>query len=231
MLAAALSACGPSVAREDAFEQTGELIALGGGDAGVRGACVTCHGLQGEGDGHLVPRLAGLDQGYFARQMEFYSAGLRAHPQMSWIAARLDQPAREKLARYYAALPVPPASHAKTNASPSCAAVRLYHEGDPQRGLASCASCHGAKGEGAGLGNPPLAAQPAPYLADQLRRWKSGERTGDAQRVMTRISRALTDEERALVSDYNPGRPGARSYPELREACLRTRRPDPRSGA
>lgn len=207
--------CAQVAPRQDAFEQSGELIALSGGDAGARGACVTCHGLNGEGDGNLVPRLAGLDRGYFARQMEFYTKGMRRHPQMAWIANRMDGPAREKLARYYAALPVPPSREGMEN---SCEAAKLYHHGDPARGLPSCASCHGADGAG-NAGNPPLAGQPAPYMSEQLRQWAQGERYGDPLYVMTRISRVLTDAERNAVAGYIPDRRDATRSPESRAAC------------
>lgn len=229
VLAMLAGACTGMEPRQDGFERTGEVLAMSGGDAGVRGACVTCHGLQGQGDGNLAPRLAGLDPGYFARQMEYYSKGMRSHPQMSWIAKRLDGPAREKLARYYAQLPLPISAPAASG--DDCVGAVLYHKGDPGRGIEPCASCHGDDGQGRGLGNPPVADQPAPYLEEQLRRWRDGERYGDPQRSMTRIAGLLTPAEARAVSGYNPARRGATSYPESLAACLRTRRPDPRSGA
>lgn len=218
LIAAALTTagCADLSPRESQFESTGEVIALSGGDAGAKGACVTCHGLNGEGDGHLAPRLAGLDPGYFARQMEFYTKGLRRNEQMSWVARRMDGLAREKLARYYAALPVP---EQRQVAQPQCIAVKLYHHGDPARGLQACATCHGEDGRGT-LGNPAMADQPAPYLSEQLRQWRAGERTGDPQRVMTRISHALSDAERSALADYNPARRDATRNPRSPEACL-----------
>src|SRR3546814_10439545 len=71
------------------FKRTGHLIALSGGDAGAPNACFACHGLSGEGNGAGAPRLAGLDMGYMARQLEGYAAGLRLHPEMEAIARRL----------------------------------------------------------------------------------------------------------------------------------------------
>jgi cytochrome c553 len=219
--------------RADAFEQTGEILALSGGDAGARGSCVTCHGLQGEGDGNLVPRLAGLDRGYFARQMEYFGGGHRRHPQMAWIAGRLDWPARQKLAEYYAKLPVPESGPAWRPDEAACspAIAALYHRGDPSRGLEACATCHGADGLGVGAGNPAVAGQPAPYLAEQLRAWRAGERYGDPLRAMTHVSRLLADQEVSAVAGYSSALRGATPYPALPAACQETRRPDPRSGA
>jgi cytochrome c553 len=215
------------------FEQTGEIIALSGGDAGAEGACVTCHGLNGEGDGNLVPRLAGLDRGYFARAMEHYAEGQRRHPQMMWIAGRLDWPARQKVADYYAELPVPARDPAWRPDQNACrpATAALYQMGDPSRGLQACATCHGADGRGVGAGNPPLAGQPAPYLAAQLRHWRSGERYGDPLGAMTHVSRLLAEEEVAALAGYSSALQGATSYPEPPATCPQIRRPDPRSDA
>lgn len=216
------------------FETTGEVIALGGGDAGVEGACVLCHGLQGQGDGETVPRLAAMDRGYFLQQMENYDNGARDHAQMSWIASRLDNQARVRLADYYAALPltapVQIAGVLPAPCPPPFAAI-LYQRGDPERGIASCATCHGARGEGVGTGNPPLAGQPAPYLLQQLKLWRTGKRYGDALGAMTHVSRLLAEDELAPLADYSAALPGATSYPGLPATCPPARHPDPRSGA
>ena len=227
-LAVALAACTAPEPVEDRFEATGELIALSGGDAGAEGACVTCHGLRGEGDGVLVPRLAGLDPGYFARQMEFFARGQRRHPQMSWIAEQMDWPARQRLAGYYAELPMPAEAAASVE---DCAAAYLYLDGDAGRGIEPCAACHGTGGEGAGRGNPPLAGQPAPYLAAQLRAWRSGERYGDPLGAMTHVSRLLAEPEVDRLAGYSSALPGASANPALPATCLRERRSGPRSGA
>ena len=232
-MALGLGACSEAEPTVGTWEETGELIALSGGDAGARGSCITCHGIEGEGDGNLVPRLAGLNAGYIARQLEFFSAGHRRHEQMVWIADHLDWPSRQNVAFYYADLPIPEeaAQQDLTPAACSPHIVRLYHEGDPDRGIESCAACHGDDGLGVGEGNPPLAEQPAPYLALQLRHWRNGERYGDPLDVMTHVSRLLAEQEIDPLSLYASRLQGSSSYPELPAACLRTRRPDPRNGA
>lgn len=225
----ASAACsGPSPV-PDTFTRSGELIAYSGGERGAAGACATCHGLKGEGDGHLAPRLAGLDQGYLARQLDFYVGGERAHPQMAAIAGDLTREQRSLVSAYYAALPLPPA--ATVCATPDPRPAALYQRGDARRDIASCASCHGADGRGAGLGNPPLAAQPASYLADQLDRWRSGRRYGDAQGVMTRISQRLKPDEVAALAAYAATLSDDRDRRGSRAACPPARRADPRNGA
>lgn len=230
VIAPAFPACIEPAPVEDHFEVTGELIALSGGDAGASGACIACHGLQGEGDGYLVPRLAGLDPGYFVRQMALFAEGQRRHPQMAWIAGQIDWPARQKLARYYADLSIPdgvPPLPAPTD----CAVEGLYHHGDPSRGLPSCASCHGEAGEGVGRGNPPLAAQPADYLAEQLNAWATGRRYGDPDGMMTKISHKLSVAERTRLATYASSMSGVLAYRQPRAICPPARRLDPRNGA
>ena len=209
----------------DAFSRDGEVIALSGGSGGARNACVTCHGLKGEGDGHRAPRLAGLDPGYLSRQIGFYADGQRINPQMVAVAKALTPAEREKVAAYYAGL-VP------TRACPAAPAPigTLYRSGDAARGIASCASCHGAAGEG-NAGNPPLAGQPAPYLERQLAEWREGNRYGDPLGVMTRIAKALTPAESAALSGYAARLPGGRGYSESPGGCPPARRASPRSGA
>lgn len=221
-LAAGLPAACTLPQEESAFEETGELIALSGGDAGAHGACVICHGLAGEGDGELVPRLAGLDPGYAVRQLELFSGGQRRHPQMVWIADQLSWDARQKVADHFAALPVPALEPAWPPDEAACApaTARLYHLGDPSRGLQACATCHGAAGEGVGQGNPPLADQPAPYLAHQLKAWRTGQRYGDARGVMTHVSRLLSDAEVTALAGYSSVLRGASAYPAPPAACL-----------
>lgn len=184
----------------DPFTATGELVALSGGDAGPGRACIACHGLQGQGDGELAPRLAGLPFGYLLKQMEDYADGRRAHPQMSEIAKALDARSRREVAAYYASLPVRAAPVPPAAAAPRI--VALYHRGDPGRGLQACASCHGPAGEGVGPANPPLSGQPPGYLAAQFDRWRSSERRNDPQNLMLEIARRLSPEETTALSAY-----------------------------
>lgn len=224
MLGALASAgCGaPERTVPDRFASSGRLIALSGGDSGARNACFTCHGLDGGGNGAGVPRLAGLDTGYMARQLDNYATGRRVHEQMAWIAKRLGERDRLAVSAYYAALP-PTAGE-----PPEVPAHPLYALGDPERGLPSCASCHGAAGQGVGAANPPLAGQPAAYLAAQLHAWRAGERNGPAGDVMRHISQRLTPAEVVQVSAYasrlsgDPLRPGPpAAFPSARRAYPR----------
>ena len=61
-------------------------------------------------------------------------------------------------------------------------------------GIAACATCHGAQGEGNAAGGfPRLAGQPAYYLERQMNAFADGSRTNP---IMTPIAQAMTDEQR-----------------------------------
>lgn len=196
LILAALGGCG-DMARggNPAFRATGEVIAMSGGDGGAANACASCHGLRGEGDGRLTPRLAGLDAGYLQRQLDDYANGRREHAEMRAVVRRLSGADRTKVSAYYAGLPATAAELPRTSA--------LYG--------AKCAACHGAKGEGLGPGNPPLAGQPPAYIEAQLDAWRSGKRR-DPMGVMLAVSRELVPAEVRLLASHGaaplpPARP------------------------
>lgn len=209
-----LAACSADAEGPARFRQSGELIALSGGDAGAANACASCHGLKGEGDGDLSPRLAGLDEGYLARQLTHYVEGVRAHPQMRAIARTLSPDERLAVSRYYASLPDPVA--AAGSVSP------LYAQ--------ACASCHGAAGEGR-PGVPAIAGQSAAYVEAQFAAWKSGARRGDAEGTMTQISRHWPTARLAAAAGHVAALGDANANPRAPEACPPVRRADPRNDA
>ena len=224
--ALALAACtAAETSSLDRFEATGELIALSGGAAGAANACITCHGIGGGGDGAGAPRLAGLDAGYLERQLIAYADGRRQHRQMAWISERLDTDARRNVSLHYAALP-PAATPGQASEPPT-----LWLSGDAGRGLPACAACHGARGEGQGPANPPLAGQPAAYLAGQLAQWRHGRRRSDPGDVMLAISQRLTPAESRALARYAAALPARPPSPEFREASREARRAGPRNGA
>jgi cytochrome c553 len=221
----ALAACGPvRTTSNERFLESGELIAWSGGNAGAQNACFTCHGVEGRGNGAGAPRLAGIGAGYLDRQLEAYDDGRRQHPQMAWISRQLSAADRQAVSHYYAALPWAPSEPV-----PAVQPPELWVKGDPERALAPCAACHGVNGEGEGYANPPLAGQPAAYLAEQLERWRYSQRRTDPGQVMLQISQRLTPSEATILSSYASGLPGAKARPGYEAASLAARRPVPGS--
>lgn len=192
---AALAGCQiPASQTDAALTETGELVALSGGASGAANACFTCHGIEGQGDGIGVPRLAGLDAGYLQKQMEDYASDLRHHDVMSAIARRMDADSRRDVALYYASLPAPPP---RGMARPMPA---VWTQGDAAREVPACSTCHGMNGEGVGPGNPAVSGQPAAYTIDQLTRWKRAERRNDPRSVMTLAVAGLRPTEISAIA-------------------------------
>lgn len=236
-----VAACdGPPGETDRAFTADGKIIAMSGGAGGAGNACFTCHGLDGQGDGVAVPRLAGLDAGYLQKQMEDYASGIRPDDAMSRIARRLDAGDRRSVSAYYAALPAP----ASATASTAGPAPAIYLTGDPSRGIMACAACHGAMGQGGGGGNPQIAAQPWAYTMEQIERWQTGDRRNDPRGVMAAAVQRLTDAESRAIATWlsrTPAAPApdsaaasasvAVSAAARPAASRETRRPDRSDGA
>jgi len=185
----------------------GGLIVLGGGAGGPADACFACHGVTGQGDGGATPRLAGLEAGYLRKQLEDYATGLRQDAIMQPISRRLPAAARGAVSDYYASL------RPKVNSAAGAGdleqirlGARLYAVGAPSRGLQPCAACHGPPGVGWGAATPALGGQAAAYTAEQLRRWRRGERRNDPRGVMADQAQRLEGREIEAVAAFLAGR-------------------------
>lgn len=62
-----------------------------------------------------------------------------------------------------------------------------------------CTVCHGANGLSVVPNTPHLAGQPEPYLAEQLKLYRSGKR---AHEVMAVIAKSLTDADIANLAAW-----------------------------
>jgi cytochrome c553 len=198
-LALAVAACGPADSRTDQrLTRSGELVALSGGESGAARACFSCHGLDGMGDGVSTPRLAGLDVGYLQKQLDDYASGLRHDALMSPIARPLSGRARQAVATYYDGLPIPD----RQGPPPAMLAPAAWTR-------QGCASCHGAQGQGVGVGNPMISGQPAAYTVEQIRRWRAAERRNDPRGVMANAVAPLRPSEIAAIADWLERRPAS----------------------
>lgn len=182
---------------EDRWGRSGELIAMSGGEGGARYACGACHGVRGEGNGFDAPRLAGLPAGYLQKQMEDYATGLRPHEVMRDVARFLDSHERVRVANHYAAMP-PQAASPATQETIAAATPALYAR--------ACQQCHGVEGVGTANG-PPLNAQPAFYLAQQLQDWQVSKRRNDGNHVMLKVAQQLDAGQIRQLSLYLAGIP------------------------
>lgn len=184
-----------------------ELLALAGPLGEDLVACGRCHGLDGLGGGAgAFPRLAGFDEDYLHDALRRYASGERPSGIMQPVAVELSDAEMRALARHFAALPAgvapqPPESPA--DAARRGRGARLAHEGSAESGVPPCTPCHGPGPTPRYRLFPPIAAQPAPYLAQQLRLWRAGTpATRPLGEIMHAAARQLDDEQIAALAQY-----------------------------
>ncbi|MDG2277130.1 MAG: c-type cytochrome [Pseudomonadales bacterium] len=137
--------------------------------------CSACHGAQGEGNKLLnAPKLAGQEEWYLRRQLEYYQSGARGThkddvygKQMAPMVATLtNKAALENVVAYIASLPDLPPEHTV--------------QGDIESGKdiwTTCGNCHGWQGEGiAALNAPRQAGMNDWYMVTQLKNFRNGVR-------------------------------------------------------
>ena len=180
--------------------------------------CSGCHGIDGNSQSPMMPRLAGQSLEYLDTQMGAYR--LARMPQTDWIPflsleekpdARTGPLARMMMigpshftneedtkaaTEWYAKqLPAP-----RTAAGPSAQVARgakIYADGLPDENVAACVTCHGPEAQGKGK-YPRLAGQHAEYLSHQIELLASGTRPSS---LMGPTAHALSKPEiEALVA-------------------------------
>lgn len=173
------------------------------GSAGVP-ACVSCHGMQGEGQAASgFPRLAGQNQDYLLKQLQAFADGTRKSPQMNPIARALSAAQKRDATAYFASLPAWKQQDKPDTSSPSYQRGRkLATVGDWNKEMPACFICHGAGGRGVPPHFPALAGQPRTYTRVQLEAWRSAKRSNDPQGLMRSVGAKMTDQEIADVSLY-----------------------------
>lgn len=185
----------------DASVATGKQIAERGTASGVP-ACTGCHGPHGEGSS-AFPRLAGTGKAYLLEQLDAFGAGKRQNPIMQPFVQKMSPTERAAAAAYFASLPAPKASD--KDATPADAGAWLATRGRWTDQVPACVQCHGPGGTGVGANFPPLAGQPAEYIAAQLKAWRAGTRPPGPLALMQDIAKRLTEADVTAVSTYYAG--------------------------
>lgn len=151
----------------------------------LAGTCAGCHGANGISGTDQFPDLAGQSADALFKQLDDFHSGKRPNPIMQGMTATLSEQQMADLAAYFANLPPPP----EVVSSPP----RVVTVGDPARGLAPCAACHGPMGHKRGA--PLLAGQKAAYLQAQLEAFAVGTRRNDINQQMREVARSLSAAE------------------------------------
>ncbi|HWI83713.1 MAG TPA: c-type cytochrome [Ramlibacter sp.] len=184
-------------------DSAGARIATAGTPNGAP-ACAGCHGARGEGTG-AFPHLAGTGAAYLREQLEAFAGGTRKNEIMAPIARALSPEQRTQVADHYAGLSRPAAAPDREARGPADLGAWIATRGRWDDGLPACAQCHGPGGSGVGTSFPPLAGQPAAYLAQQLKAWQAGARPAGPLGLMEAVARKLKDPDIQAVSDYYAG--------------------------
>lgn len=125
----------------------------------------------------------------------------RAWDFMKGVARDLDEPTMQALADYFAKQP--PAAGRAASTGDAAKGKTLYLDGDADRGLIACQSCHGPDGKGQGP-IPRLAGQHADYVSLQLKFIQSGLRNVEQmQALITNLNEADFANLAAYVQSLN----------------------------
>jgi cytochrome c553 len=172
--------------------------------------CIACHGEKGMSTQPWIPNLAGMDRLFLYKQLADFRSCTRLSGPMSAIAQSLTSQQSADVAAYFSSLPgLPPTSGIRTPESgrsyhTADTTRRLIFAGDPKRGIAGCATCHGPGGYR--LGAPTLAKQNAAYIEQQLQNFAQGVRRNDMNMPMRTIAPLIEREElHSLALAYSSG--------------------------
>lgn len=170
------------------------------------GACMACHGMDGNSSNPIYPSLAGQHANYIERQLQLFKNGGRNNAIMAGMVAALSEQDMADLAAFYASQSIKPAA-----ANPELAGdgKLIYRGGLPGKDVPACMACHGPAGDGNGpAGYPTLAGQKAAYIEQQLKLFRDGMILGegaDANAVMSRAAAGLSDDDIKAVASYIQG--------------------------
>lgn len=169
-------------------------------------SCMACHGAtRADQITKGFPRLAGLNAIYLLKQLNDFANGTRNNPVMTPIAIALSTDERQRLAEHYSQLPPPMAlttSSGGSSISANSVGAILATRGRWSANIPACEQCHGPGGIGVGVHFPPLAGQPAKYLAGQLKAWKQGKRRNDPLALMAHIAKKLNSADIDAVANW-----------------------------
>jgi len=164
-------------------------------------SCVSCHGAGGNSTIVANPKLSGQFSTYTHKQLVDFTTPGRQNPVMTTFASMLTAEEKTNIAAWLATQAHKPG--AAKNKDTVELGRKIYRGGIAERGVAACASCHGASGSGIPAQYPRLAGQHQDYTTAQLEAFKTGTRGNSPQ--MTTLSQRMSPEEIRAVSDYIAG--------------------------
>jgi cytochrome c553 len=180
-------------------------------------ACTTCHGAGstatvGRTANELYfPRIAGKPAGYLYNQLVNFRDGRRHYGLMVGLVEHQSDAALMEMAQYFSQLqlpyPEPQAPPAGTSATVMQRGAQLALRGDAGKGIAACASCHGAQLLGVEPAIPGLLGLPRDYMAGQVGAWQTGMRRAHAPDCMAQIAKKLSPQDVNAVATWLAAQP------------------------
>lgn len=164
--------------------------------------CGRCHGAEGRSEDPAVPVIAGQQQHYIEVQLKAFRAQRRrdsgAHDDMQRIASAwlMNDHIITGIASYFSSQA--PAPGRPGDPALVATGKLLYENVNPDRGIPTCADCHGADAEGLSV-FPRLAGQHAQYLVRQMQRLRASLRDS---RIMHGVVKDVSDNEIVAVATY-----------------------------
>lgn len=196
-----VSAATPAAAPAKADAAKGATLYDNGDAARGLPACVSCHGAAGNSTIAANPKLSAQFEAYTHKQLMDFTTPNRVNPVMTGFAKMLSDDEKKNIAAYLATQTPKPG--AAKNKDTVLLGKQIYRGGIPATGVAACASCHGANGNGMPAQFPRLSGQHQDYTVSQLQAFKGGARKNSVQ--MTTLAKRMSDDEMKAVADYIAG--------------------------
>lgn len=170
--------------------------------------CIGCHGADGNSPAAPNPNIAGQHAAYIAKQLSNFKSvdgkpAVRDNAIMAGMAAGLSDEDVKNLAAYFSQQKLKPA--VAKDEKLVAEGQKLWRMGDFEKGIPACAGCHGPAGAGLPAQYPALAGQYPEYTEDQLKKFRSGERANDPEKMMRMIAAKLSDQQIKAIAEYAAG--------------------------
>lgn len=160
------------------------------------GACIGCHGKEGNSNVLIYPNLAKQHGQYIEKQLHAFKTKSRTNYAMNQFAGNMTVEEIADIGAYLADTKA--VANVKTKAV--VVAVTATEEAIAGKSKAVlCASCHGADGNSVVTTYPKLAGQNASYIAKQLAEFKDGSRKDP---IMAGMVATLSEQDMLELGAY-----------------------------
>lgn len=159
--------------------------------------CSACHGFGGNAPGTTMPKLAGMNAGYFKKSIKDYAEGKRPSPEMEPYSKYVLQFGIDEVAEYFAGQKRQPATGVKADAKSLSRGATLATQ---------CVACHGPKGDGdAQQASAALRGQNPGYLQAQMALFGTDKRKledAGLDETKKKIFKGLSESDLANLAVY-----------------------------